>query len=69
MDRTILGPTGLNVSRLCFGTIPFGERGWRKDPSVAPEEAGKVLRRAFELGLNFWDSAEGYGSHPHVREG
>ena len=69
MDRTVLGSTGLSVSRLCFGTIPFGERGWRKDPPVAPEEAARVLKRAFELGVNFWDTAEGYGSHPHVREG
>ena len=69
MDKCILGCTGLEVSRLCFGTIPFGGKGWRKDPYVAPEEAGKVLKRAHELGLNFWDTAEGYRSHPHIREG
>jgi len=69
LDKCILGCTGLEVSRLCFGTIPFGGKGWRKDPYVAPEEAGKVLKRAHELGLNFWDTAEGYRSHPHIREG
>jgi aryl-alcohol dehydrogenase-like predicted oxidoreductase len=69
MKKTFLGCTGLEVSRLCFGTIPFGGNGWRKDPIVAADEAGKVLRKAFEFGLNFWDAAEGYGSHPHIREG
>jgi aryl-alcohol dehydrogenase-like predicted oxidoreductase len=69
MRKTFLGRTGLEVSRLCFGTIPFGGNGWRRDPIMAPAEAGEVLRKAYELGLNFWDTAEGYGSHPHIREG
>ena len=69
VKSVILGRTGLKVSRLCFGTIPFGGKSWKKDPYMDPEEAGKVLKRAFDLGINFWDSAEGYGSHPHIKEG
>lgn len=69
MEKILFGRTGLKVSRICFGTIPFGGKGWRKDPYLEPTEAGKVLKRAFELGINFWDTAEGYRSHPHVREG
>ena len=69
MDKIILGNTGLTVSRLCFGGIPFGGTGWRRDPYVEPKDAGKVLKRAFELGINFWDTAEGYKSHPHIGQG
>ena len=69
MDKIILGQTGLEVSRLSFGGIPFGGRGWRKDPYVPPKVAAKVLKRAFDLGINFWDTAERYGSYPHFREG
>lgn len=69
MDKVVLAGTGLKVSRICFGTIPFGGRGWRGDPYVEPEAAGKILRKAFESGINFWDTAEAYGTHPHVREG
>ena len=63
------GKTGINVSRLTFGTIPFGGMGWRKDPAVSPEEGGQILKRALKLGINCWDTAEGYGTHPHIREG
>lgn len=59
IDRVKFGNTDLRVSRLSFGTIPFGGRGWRRDPAISPEEAGKVLKRAYELGVNYWDSAEG----------
>jgi aryl-alcohol dehydrogenase-like predicted oxidoreductase len=69
MDKIILGNTGLTVSRLCFGGIPFGGTGWRRDPSMEPKDAGKVLKRAFELEINFWDTAEGYKSHPPIGQG
>ena len=69
VDKIKLGKTNLYVSRISFGTIPFGGRGWRKDPAITPEEAALVLERAFRLGINYWDTAEGYGTHIHVREG
>jgi len=50
MDRVVLGNTRLEVSRLCFGGIPFGGRGWRKDPPMPPNQAAKILERDFELG-------------------
>ena len=69
IPRIVLGRTGLTVSKLVFGTIPLGGTGWRKDPAVAPKEAGKILARAHELGVDWWDTAENYGTHPHVAEG
>ena len=59
----------MSVSRLCFGGIPFGGTGWRKDPYVEPRDAAKVLKRAYALGINFWDTAEGYKSQLHIGAG
>jgi len=36
---------------------------------LSPEEGGKTLESAFQLGVNFWDTSDDYGSHPHVAEG
>jgi len=49
-----LGRTGLKVSRLCLGTMNFG-------PQTSEADAFVIMDRALELGLNFWDTANGYG--------
>ncbi len=57
-----LGRTGLLVSPLCFGTIPLGvSRG------MAPAEASSLLRRAYEAGVNFVDTAEIYDNYEAIR--
>lgn len=54
MIYTKLGRTGLNVSRLCLGTMNFG--------AVTPKvESLKIMNRALELGVNFFDTANVYG--------
>ena len=51
--RTIrLGSTGLEVTGVSFGALPIQR--------VSGEEAGRLLRRAFEAGVNFFDTARGY---------
>ena len=65
MEQARYGDTDLIVSRLCFGTGLMG----RLRHNLTPDEAGAILRRAFELGVNFWDTADGYGTHAHVRAG
>jgi len=61
MDYTKLGNTGLNVSRLCFGCMTYGDPKWR--PWVLTEkEARPFFESAFELGINFFDSAETYSN-------
>ncbi len=69
VDKVVLGKTGLKVSRLSFGTTPLGGRSWRREPAIPPEEGGIILEQALRLGINYWDTAEGYGTHAHVREG
>ena len=54
-----LGRTGLKVSRLCFGTMTYGSKKWR-EWVLEENEARPFFRRAIELGINFFDSADMY---------
>ena len=59
MDYVRLGRTGLKVSRLCLGCMSYGSPKWR--PWVLDEEASRpFIRRALELGINFFDTADVY---------
>lgn len=69
MRRVLLGKTGIEVSQLCIGT---GTRGWSGESDQTRKLGIKgladLLVYAFERGITFIDSADDYGSHPHVRE-
>ncbi len=61
MQNLKLGRTGLEVSRLCLGCMSYGvpERGthpW----SLGEEQSRPFIRRALELGINFFDTANVY---------
>jgi aryl-alcohol dehydrogenase-like predicted oxidoreductase len=61
MEYVKLGRTGLEVSRICFGCMSYGvpERGiapW----SLNEEESRPFIKRALELGINFFDTANVY---------
>ena len=59
MQYVRLGNTGMKVSRLCFGTMTYGTSRWR--PWILDEaEALPFYRRALELGINFFDTADMY---------
>ena len=59
MQYTSLGRTGLKVSRICLGTMTYGDPAWRS--WVLSEEAGRpFLKRALEYGINFFDTADMY---------
>src|SRR6202011_1524838 len=59
MDYVRLGSSGLKVSRVCLGCMTYGSSKWR--PWVLDEEASRpLLRRAVELGVNFFDTADMY---------
>src|SRR5689334_6966197 len=54
-----LGKTGLRVSKLCMGCMSFGAPDWWN--WVLDEEAAEpFFRRAVELGINFFDTADSY---------
>jgi aryl-alcohol dehydrogenase-like predicted oxidoreductase len=59
MQYINLGHTGLKVSRVCLGTMTYGSSQWRK--WVLDEEQSRpFIRRALELGINFFDTADVY---------
>src|SRR6267143_3311913 len=59
MDYINLGPTGLKVSRLCLGAMTYGSKQWR--PWILEEEEARpFIRKALELGINYFDTADMY---------
>jgi len=54
-----LGASGVRVPRICLGTMGFGKRAWR-EWVVEEDEALPILRRALDLGVTFWDTADVY---------
>ena len=63
LNHTQLGRSGLQVSRLCLGTMNFGEPGvgHQGDWTLPIDEARPIFKRAIELGLNYFDCANVYG--------
>jgi len=61
MEYTTLGKTGVIVSKLCFGTMTFGGRGfWEAIGKQTMEEVNKLIATAYEAGINFIDTANVY---------
>jgi len=54
MEYTHLGRTGLQVSRLCLGTMNFG-------PQTSEADSFAIMDKALDLGINFFDTANVYG--------
>jgi aryl-alcohol dehydrogenase-like predicted oxidoreductase len=59
MQYVNLGKAGIKVSRICLGTMTFGSRKWRSW-MLEEQEAGPIYRRAAELGITFFDTADVY---------
>jgi 1-deoxyxylulose-5-phosphate synthase len=59
MNYTNLGRAGLKVSRICLGCMSYGieKREWRLDE----EQSRPFMKKALELGINFFDTANMYG--------
>ena len=55
MEFAQLGRTGLKVSRLCLGTMNFG-------PHTTEEDSFAIMDKALDIGINFFDTANVYGS-------
>lgn len=57
MEYRYIGKTGLRVSSICMGTMTFGS-------STSKDEAFKILNKAYDRGINFFDTAELYPVSP-----
>ncbi|MFN2162250.1 MAG: aldo/keto reductase [Candidatus Promineifilaceae bacterium] len=59
MEYLNLGKSGLKVSRICLGMMSYGTPEWR-DYILTEEESRPIIKRALELGVNFFDTADMY---------
>jgi 1-deoxyxylulose-5-phosphate synthase len=68
-DIVTLGKTGIKVSRLAMGTGThgFNHRSNQTD-NLGVKGLADLLKEAYNNGINFWDSADQYGTHPHLKE-
>jgi len=61
MEYTKFGGTGLDVSRLCLGTMGFGKPSTGMFPwAVDADQSEQVIKQALDLGINFFDTANIY---------
>ncbi len=61
MDYVRLGSTGMKVSRICLGCMGFGDaQAWVHKWVLNEENSRIVIKKALELGINFFDTANVY---------
>ena len=63
MQYRPLGKTGLSVSEIGYGAWGIGGSGWI---GAQEDESVRALHRAIELGVNFIDTARGYGESERI---
>lgn len=67
-DRVKLGPMKVDVSRLAMGTGTNGVGGSSNQTrKLGLNGLADLLHAAYDQGVTFWDSADQYGTHPHLR--
>jgi aryl-alcohol dehydrogenase-like predicted oxidoreductase len=67
-DIVVLGKTGIHTSRLACGTGTIGYQHHSNQTALGIQGLGDLLWRGYDHGLRFYDTADQYGSHPHVAE-
>ncbi len=61
MEYTKLGNTGMDVSRICLGCMGFGDpERWIHQWVLTEENSRPIIKRALDLGINFFDTANVY---------
>ena len=67
-DTVTLGKTGIQTSRLAMGTGTVGSGHHSHQTALGVKGLSDLLLNGYDHGLRFFDSADSYGSHPHVAE-
>jgi len=67
-DTVMLGKTGIQTSRLAMGTGTVGSGHHSHQTALGIKGLSDLLLNGYDHGLRFFDSADSYGSHPHVAE-
>lgn len=58
MEKIRLGTSGLDVTQVCYGSWQLSPKFWGELPE---DQAIAAMQRAFEVGINFYDTADAYG--------
>ncbi len=67
-DTVVIGKTGIHTSRLAMGTGTVGVGHHSHQTALGIQGLSDLLLNGYDHGLRFFDSADSYGSHPHVGE-
>jgi len=68
-DRVKLGPMHVELSRLAMGTGTNGVGGSSNQTrKLGLDGLADLFKAAYDQGVTFWDSADQYGTHPHLKE-
>ncbi|NLJ48314.1 MAG: 4Fe-4S binding protein [Candidatus Atribacteria bacterium] len=65
MKKTRIGKLDLRVTEFCFGTLPMGPL----QANIPLDYGAHLIRKAWDHGVNFFDTAESYQTYPYLREG
>lgn len=69
-DLITLGNTGIELTRLAMGTGTHGvNKASNQTRKLGIKGLGDLLHYAYDNGVLFWDSADQYGTHPHLKSG
>ncbi len=64
MDKKVLGNTGIEVSRLCFGSLTMSPL----QANLPVNQGADIIKYAFDNGINFLDTAELYDNYVYIAE-
>jgi 1-deoxyxylulose-5-phosphate synthase len=67
-DTVLLGKTGIRTSRLAMGTGTVGFGHHSNQSALGVQGLSRLLLNGYDHGLRFFDTADAYGTHPHVAE-
>lgn len=67
-DIVEIGKTGIKTSRLACGTGTIGSGHHSHQSALGIQGLADLLWRGYDHGLRFFDTADAYGTHPHVAE-
>jgi 1-deoxyxylulose-5-phosphate synthase len=67
-DTVTLGKTGIKTSMLAMGTGTVGVGHHSHQTALGIDGLSRLLQNGYDNGLRFFDSADSYGSHPHVAD-
>jgi 1-deoxyxylulose-5-phosphate synthase len=67
-ETVAIGQTGIRTSLLAMGTGTVGSGHHSNQTALGLEGLSRLLQNGYDNGLRFFDTADSYGSHPHVAD-